>query len=73
MVFRVPSLRNVAVTKPYFHDGSVASLEESIRLMARHQIGQELSARDVGLIQAWLGSLTGEIPQDAINPAAPPR
>ncbi|WP_433926162.1 cytochrome c peroxidase [Sorangium cellulosum] len=63
MVFRVPSLRNVARTGPYFHDGSVSSLEEAVRMMARHQLGKELRGEDVRLIARWLGSLTGEIPR----------
>ncbi len=64
MVFRVPSLRNVAKTAPYFHDGSVSALETAIRMMARHQIGQELGDRDVKLIAAWLGCLTGDLPSE---------
>ncbi len=71
MLFRVPSLRNVAVTGPYFHDGSVASLEEAIRMMARHQLGRELHAEDVSSIKSWLKTLTGAIPRDAIAPAPP--
>jgi len=76
MVFRVPSLRNVAMTAPYFHDGSVATLDEAVRMMARHQIGKELDDRDVSLIVSWLGCLTGDIPQvatgEAPKPPAPP-
>jgi cytochrome c peroxidase len=71
MLFRVPSLRNVAMTGPYFHDGSVSSLEEAIRMMARHQLGQELNPEDVALIQSWLKALTGEIPREAIVLGAP--
>jgi len=62
MVFKVPSLRNVAKTAPYFHDGSAATLEEAIRMMARHQLGVELEQEEVRELEAWLGSLTGEIP-----------
>jgi cytochrome c peroxidase len=62
-VFKVPTLRNVAQTGPYFHDGSVSSLDEAIRLMARHQVGRELSAQQVADIHAWLASLTGELPR----------
>jgi cytochrome c peroxidase len=61
-VFKVPSLRNVAMTGPYFSDGSVASLDEAIRLMGRHQIGVELSAADIASLKAFLGALTGTIP-----------
>jgi cytochrome c peroxidase len=73
MVFKVPSLRNVAETGPYFHDGSVTSLEEAIRMMARHQIGRELDQEDVTLILTWLKSLTGEIPRSVFDPSAPRR
>jgi len=59
-VFKVPGLRNVAVTAPYFHDGSVASLEEAVILMGRYQLGRELSGQDVTAIVAFLHSLTGE-------------
>lgn len=58
-VFRVPSLRNVAQTPPYFHDGSVSTLEDVIRLMARHQLGREIPVTDVTLIVAFLESLSG--------------
>jgi len=73
MVFKVPSLRNVAKTGPYFHDGSIATLPEAIRLMGRHQIGEELSDEDIAAIAAWLGSLTGELPSAYIKaPVLPP-
>lgn len=69
-VFKVPSLRNVEKTGPYFHDGSIASLDEAIRLMGRHQLGVELTDTQVRDIHTWLGSLTGELPAAYI--AAPP-
>lgn len=59
-VFRVPSLRNVALTAPYFHDGSAATLEAAITLMARYQLGRELDPADVTLLVEFLRSLTGE-------------
>lgn len=59
-VFRVPSLRNVAVTAPYFHDGRTASLEEAVEIMARYQLGRELAHRDIQVIVKFLGTLTGE-------------
>ncbi len=61
-VFKVPSLRNIEKTGPYFHDGSVTSLEEAVKLMARHQLGKDLSDGDVENIVAFLKSLTGELP-----------
>ena len=60
-VFRVPSLRNVAVTAPYFHDGSAATLEQAVSHMARVQLGYLLSDREVELIVAFLRTLTGEV------------
>jgi len=59
-VFRVPSLRNVALTAPYFHDGSAPTLEKAIDVMARYQLGRELDSADVQSIVAFLKSLTGE-------------
>lgn len=59
-VFRVPSLRNVALTAPYFHDGGVATLEEAVRLMGRLQLGIELPDGDVAPLVAFLEGLSGE-------------
>jgi cytochrome c peroxidase len=61
-VFRVPSLRNVAMTAPYFHDGSVPTLPEAVRVMARVQLGVTLRDADICDIVAFLESLTGELP-----------
>ena len=60
MVFRVPSLRNVAETAPYFHDGRAATLEDAVRTMARVQLGRSISPEDLQLIVQFLGTLTGE-------------
>jgi cytochrome c peroxidase len=68
-VFKVPSLRNIAMTWPYFHDGSIASLPEVIRLMGRHQLGIELSDEQVARIETFLGTLTGTVDPEYI--AAP--
>lgn len=62
-VFRVQSWRNVAMTAPYFHDGSAATLEEAVRTMARVQLDVTLSDRDVADIVAFLKTLTGEPPK----------
>jgi cytochrome c peroxidase len=62
--FKVPSLRNVELTAPYFHDGSVATLEEAVQLMARYQLGEDLGAEEVSRIVAFLRSLTGNLPGD---------
>lgn len=59
-VFKVPSLRNVAVTAPYFHDGKVKNLADAIDIMAQYQLGISLSEQDNQAIQAFLASLTGE-------------
>ena len=61
--FRVQSWRNVALTAPYFHDGSAETLEEAVRTMARMQLGKKLSKRQVGDITAFLKSLTGDQPK----------
>ena len=66
-VFKVPSLRNVSHTAPYFHDGTVASLNEAVRLMAQHQLGIELSNEQVISIIAFLNALDGEIDQAYIT------
>lgn len=62
-VFRVPSLRNIAQTGPYGHDGSVASLSQMIRRMGRFQLGQRLSEDDVRDIEAFLHALTAPLPE----------
>lgn len=61
-VFRVPSLRNVDLTAPYFHDGYAKTLEDAVRMMAKYQLGQPLSQKDVEAIVAFLKTLTGESP-----------
>jgi cytochrome c peroxidase len=61
-VFKVPSLRNVEKTGPYFHDGSVKTLDQAVSLMAEHQLGKQLSKEQVDDIVAFLGSLTASDP-----------
>ena len=75
MVFKVPSLRNIARTAPYFHNGGVRPLDTAVVWMARHQLGRELNAQQVGQIVVWLGSLTGQVPTAYVTPpqAAAPR
>lgn len=58
--FKVPSLRNVALTPPYLHDGSAKTLEEAVRVMARYQLGEQLNTDDLEKIVAFLHTLTGE-------------
>ena len=62
-MFRVPTLRNITDTAPYFHNGSVNDLGEAVRLMAKTQLNQDLSDADVGDIVAFLGALTGPYPE----------
>lgn len=61
--FKVPSLRNVAETGPWFHNGGVDTLPEAVRLMGKHQLGQELRPDQVEALVVFLGSLTGEVDQ----------
>jgi cytochrome c peroxidase len=72
MVFKVPTLRNIAKTAPYFHDGSAKTLGDAVQMMGRHQLGLELSAEEVSSITSWLESLTGELPRDYIKEPALP-
>ncbi len=57
--FRVPSLRNVALTAPYFHDGTADTLEQAVMVMATFQLGRPISLDDAQLIVAFLHSLSG--------------
>ncbi|WP_461828800.1 cytochrome-c peroxidase [Aquifex sp.] len=66
-VFKVPSLRNIEHTYPYFHDGSVWSLEDAVRIMAETQLGKKLTDQQVKDIVAFLKALTGELPKDALE------
>jgi len=58
--FKVPSLRNVAVTPPYLHDGSAPTLEKAVGVMAKYQLGREIPSYDVALVVKFLKTLTGE-------------
>jgi len=58
--FKVPSLRNVALTPPYFHDGSAKRLEDAVKVMGRFQLGTKLDEREVAKLVAFLRTLTGE-------------
>ncbi|KPC52633.1 cytochrome-c peroxidase [Amantichitinum ursilacus] len=72
-LFKVPGLRNVAQTAPYFHDGSVWSLRDAIRIMGETQLGTTLTATDLDTIEAFLTSLNGEVPRAARElPQLPP-
>lgn len=72
-VFKVPVLRNVIKTSPYFHDGSVNELERAIWIMGKIQLGKDLPKEDLLDIRTFLNSLTGKIPEDALKiPLLPP-
>jgi len=71
-VFRVPMLRNVAKTAPYFHDGSVDSLDRAVRIMASVQLGRALDDATAGSIVAFLESLSGEVPANYAPPGKQP-
>ena len=62
-LFKVPTLRNVALTAPYFHNGSVKTLEEAVKIMAKLQLDKDLSKEDVADIVAFLNALTGPFPK----------
>lgn len=63
-VFKVPSLRNVAMTPPYFHDGSVEKLSDAVGMMSRLQLGKSLDEGTTAKILAFLESLTGDMPKN---------
>ncbi len=60
-VFKVPTLRNITLTSPYFHDGNPKTLDQAIKLMGKYQLGVDIPQQDVDLIMQFLQSLTGEI------------
>ncbi len=62
-VFKVPTLRNIELTAPYFHDGSAPTLESAVSVMGRYQLGRDLSTQDIQAIVAFLKTLTGPVPE----------
>jgi len=85
IMWRVPSLRNIAITGPYFHNGKVKTLEEAVRVMAATELNRDLDKQQVADIVAFLKSLTGQFPaqtlprlpddggiEDTINHRKPP-
>ena len=71
--FRVPGLRNVAKTAPYYHDGGIATLDEAVRRMATYQLGIEMAPPDLTAILDFLDALTGVPPADYVaRPELPP-
>jgi cytochrome c peroxidase len=67
MLFKVPSLRNIEKTGPYFHNGKVATLDQAIVQMADYQLGKTLSEAEVKAIITWMKTLTGDLPADYIK------
>lgn len=62
-MFKVPTLRNIALTAPYFHNGKVTTLEDAIKVMAKLQLNKDVSQQQVDDVSAFLNSLTGEFPK----------
>lgn len=65
-MFRVPTLRNIALTAPYFHNGAVNNLEEAVKIMGEAQLNKKLKSSEVRNIVAFLKALTGEFPQQTM-------
>lgn len=63
-IFKVPSLRNVEKTFPYFHDGSVADLGEAVKIMGKTELNKDLSDEDIKSIVVFLNTLTADLPAD---------
>ena len=70
-LFKVPTLRNIALTAPYFHNGSVKTLDEAVIVMAKTQLDKELTKEEVADIVAFLNGLTGQFPKQTM-PVLPP-
>jgi cytochrome c peroxidase len=70
-VFKVPTLRNIALTAPYFHSGKAWDLRQAVAVMGTSQVGAHLTEEDTDSIVAFLDSLTGEQPT-ITYPVLPP-
>jgi cytochrome c peroxidase len=64
--FKVPSLRNVAGTAPYFHDGSAATLEDAVRVMVEYQLGRLVTSEQIAQLVAFLETLSGEVDEELL-------
>lgn len=71
MVFKVPSLRNIVKTAPYFNAGQVTALDDGVRLMGQHQLGIDLTDQQIASIIVFLGALTGDLPAKYVVPPPP--
>jgi cytochrome c peroxidase len=72
-VFKVPSLRNIEKTGPYYHDGTVTSLDQAVRNMAEYQLGKKLTDEQAKQIVAFLKVLTGKIDPEYVKPPVLPK
>jgi cytochrome c peroxidase len=70
-LFKVPTLRNITLTAPYFHTGQAWDLRQAVAVMGTSQLGMQLTCDEVDKITAFLGSLTGE-PPTVTYPILPP-
>lgn len=66
-VFKVPGLRNIAMTYPYFHDGSVNDLSQAVAIMGKAQLNKTLTVDEIQSIVTFLNALTGKVPQSALQ------
>lgn len=73
LYFKVPSLRNIDKTGPYYHHGKIAGLDEAVATMADYELGKTLDANTVGSIVTFLKALTGELPRDLIEAPVLPK
>ena len=73
LVFKVPGLRNIDKTGPYFHTGKVAPLEEAVKEMGEYQLGKQLKDDEIASIVTFLKTLTGQIPAEYIKPPGLPK
>jgi len=67
MLFKVPSLRNIEKTGPYFHNGRVPTLAQAVSRMGEYQLGRQLTDKEIASIIDWMKSLTGELPAEYIR------
>jgi cytochrome c peroxidase len=65
-LWKVPTLRNIALTAPYFHNGSVKTLDEAVKVMAKVQLDKDLSKEEIADIVAFLEGLTGQFPKQTL-------
>jgi cytochrome c peroxidase len=72
-IFKVPSLRNIEKTHPFFHDGSVTDLNEAVKVIAKLQLNKDLTDQEVMEIVTFLKTLTGKVPEDLAKAPAMPQ